>query len=216
MAERTVVKEVAHATRYSDGTILVKNVRLSYPHVLIAKGGTDKEGKPIEPSFSIMAMLPKGTHRAAKDLVKERMMELLRENKLTELPAKQLFLTDGNEAGKAPGKQMYKEHFLISARESKERPPKVRDVDGRTKLTEADVNKIYGGCWGNVLIRPWFQKNKHGTRVNAGLSAVQFLRDDAPFGEGRLTEEAVDDTFSDETTEGSGGAAMDDIDTDGL
>jgi len=64
-----------------------------------------------------------------------------------------------------------------------------------------------------VLVRPWFQDNKFGKRINAGLSAVQFLRDDTAFGEGRITEDQIDDTFSDESDDSSG---TDDLDTDGL
>lgn len=214
MAERTIVKQVANGIRYSDGTILIKNVRLSYPHVLVPKAGTDSDGKPTAPSYSVTAMLPKATHVAVKDLLKERIKELLQEKKLTELPANRLFLTDGNEAGKSPGKEMYKGHFLVSSREQESRPPSVRDKDGRTKLTRTDAAKIYGGCWGNVLVRPWFQDNKFGKRVNAGLSAVQFLRDDTAFGEGRITEDQIDDTFQDESDDSAGGT--DDLDTDGL
>lgn len=214
MADRRVVKEVANAVKYSDGTILIKGVRFSYPHVLVPKAGTDDAGKPTAPTFGIVGMMPKRTHVAAKDLLKEAIQDILTANKIAELPAARLFLRNGDEEGKSPGKEMYKGHFLFSAREQESRPPSVRDKDGRTKLGRTDASRVYGGCWGNVLIRPWYQNNSYGKRMNAGLSAVQFLRDDAAFGEGRITEETVDDTFSDESSADEGGAT--DLDTDGL
>ena len=64
---------------------------------------------------------------------------------------------------------------------------------------------IYAGCWVNILIRPWWQNSaKWGKRVNAGLTAVQFVRDDEPFGQGRITSEDVDETFDEFADEASG------------
>ena len=54
---------------------------------------------------------------------------------------------------------------------------------------------IYGGCWVNILVRPWFQNNKYGKRVNAGVVAVQFRKDDEPFGSGRISDDEIDEAF---------------------
>jgi hypothetical protein len=68
-----------------------------------------------------------------------------------------------------------------------------------------DDDVIYAGCWVHILIRPWWQDSAEwGKRVNAGLTAIQFCRDDEPFGESRITPEDVDNTFDDFSEEGSG------------
>lgn len=198
MADRTITKEVKNATLYSDGTILIKDVRLSYPHVIIPKGGTDKDGKPIDPAYSVTALLGKKSHFAAKELLKGEINRILKDAKVKDIKAEAKFLRDGNQSGKDD----YEDHFTVSAREQESRPPSVRDADGRTKLTREDASKLYGGCYGNILIRPWWQNNKFGKRVNAGLTAVQFLRDGEAFGEGRISEDQIDETFDDESGSG--------------
>jgi hypothetical protein len=45
------------------------------------------------------------------------------------------------------------------------------------------ARKLYGGCRVNVAVKPWVQKNQHGNGFRFDLVAVQFFKDDAPFGE---------------------------------
>lgn len=196
---RTIVKTVPNATLYSDGTILVKEVRFSYPHVLVPKGGTGRDGKPITPAFSIAGLMDKKTHIPAKNLLKEVIDGILKEHKVADIKADSKFLRDGNQSGK----EAYKGHFTVSARETQDRPPSVRAADGRTKLGVSDKEKVYGGCWGNMLIRPWWQDNEFGKRVNAGITAVQLLpKPGEAFGEGRMSEDEIDETFADESDSG--------------
>lgn len=49
---------------------------------------------------------------------------------------------------------------------------------------QAIMRKMYGGCRVNVAVKPWLQENKHGRGVRCDLVAVQFARDDKPFGDG--------------------------------
>lgn len=197
-AERTIVKKVANAVRYSDGTIRIDNVRASYPHLFVPKaaeqGGT--------PKYSITCLMPKESHKAAKDLLVEVINDFLKEKKIAKLPADKKFIRDGDLAAK----DGYDGMWTVSASETKQ--PRLRNKD-KSPLTKQDT--IYGGCYVNVLIRPWFQDNQYGKRVNAGLTAVQFLRDGEAFGEGRISDEEVDDSFDDEDD----GEATDDYD-DGL
>jgi len=68
-------------------------------------------------------------------------------------------------------------------------PPQAIQDDGRpvdpsnTMAYQAVTRKMYGGCRVNVAIKPWLQDNKHGRGVRCDLVAIQFLRDDTPFGE---------------------------------
>lgn len=211
MATRTVVQTVENAVLYSDGTILVKNVKASYPHVLKPFGGKDKDGNDIPPAFSVIGLAPKKTHNAAKELLVGRIDELLKENKVAELKAELKFLRNGDLEGTSPEE---KGHWVISTREQAARPPSVRAADGKTRMTEADDAKIYGGCYVNILLRPWWQNNKFGKRVNAGLTAVQFLRDGEPLGSGRVSDTDIDETFADERTVDSNSGWMSDLESE--
>lgn len=191
---RAPVKKTDHAVLYSDGTILIKDVRASYPHIMKPYKGADSDG---EGKFGIVGLMPKTkAYFPAKDLIRDRINELVRENKLKDLPASNKFLRDGN----LTAREEYEGMFTINASES--RRPAARDnvrdpKTGKPRVLDGDrdSDRIYAGCWVNILIRPWFQNNKFGKKVNAGLVAVQFVRDDEAFGQGRISEEAVDETF---------------------
>lgn len=187
-----VVRKVQNAALMSNGLIRVSNVRLSYPHLDKA---FKKEGDAGVPKFGVVALLPKDTHKAAKKLIEDEIEKLLKEAKVRALPADKKFLRDGDESGK----EEHEGHWTLSARE--ERRPVLKEfVDGELTIVEPEDAKetFYGGCWGSILIRPWFQNNKHGKRANAGLTAVTKKADDEAFGEGRISEEEVDEAFEDE------------------
>ena len=48
------------------------------------------------------------------------------------------------------------------------------------------TRKMYGGCRVNAAVKPWIQDNKHGRGIRCDLIAVQFFKDDTPFGEGSV------------------------------
>lgn len=223
MAERTVVKEVKGqgkmagkpvARLYSDGTVLLIDIRGSYPHIAKPYAGKNDRGEDQTPKYGIVGQLPKSTHAPAKDLLIEVMNGLLKEAKVDPktFPPEKKFLRNGDTSGKEENVG----YWIVSARE--ERRPSVRDAD-RSKLKEGDsdiVEKFVGGHWFSLLIRPWMQNHKtYGKRVNAGLSAIQFVRKDETYGEGRISEDELDDTFdtSYEDDEENGGFDSDD---DGL
>lgn len=204
---RSVLKEVPHAKLYSDGTIFVGPVRASYPHVF--KPYTSTENGTTKSRYGIVGLMPKGAeYRQAKDLIRDHITGMIRENlKQKDIPADRKFLRDGDQAGK----EEYEGMFSISAGDP-DRRPQVRDKyrDPKTKKPKIlkpgeDDDRIYAGCWVNILIRPWAQNSQQwGRRINAALVAVQFVDDDEAFGTGRISEAAVDETFDDFTDEGSG------------
>ncbi len=185
---REIAKKVKNAILYADGTIRISGVRFSYPHLAKPYKGDDDKG---EAKFGLVGMMPKKTHRAARDLINERIDELLKENKVKALPSDKKFLRDGDDSGK----EDYADHWTVSARETR-RPP-LRNRSNEVVEPE-DANEVFQpGYWGDILIRPWYQNNKFGKRVNAGLSSVQMVKKDEVFGEGRLSDEDLDDTFED-------------------
>lgn len=195
MNERVVTKKSddGNAVFYSDGTILVRNCRWSYPNILLPFDGVNDDGKKVA-RYSVVGLMPKNTHKAAAAAIANEIKRLIAEAKIEGISADRKFLRDGDQSGKT----LYEGHYTISAGET--RKPAVRSPR-KDAWSESDSSKIYGGCWGHLLIRPWVQSNKYGKRVNAGLVAAQFIRDDEPFGEGtRLSDRAIDDTFDDESS----------------
>jgi hypothetical protein len=60
-------------------------------------------------------MMPKKSHKAARDLIQERIDELLKENKVKKLADDKLFLRDGDSSGR----EEYEDHWTVSARETR-------------------------------------------------------------------------------------------------
>jgi hypothetical protein len=209
MPETTkIVKEVPNAVLYDDGTILLKDVRLSYPHVFKLYEQTDDDGKKTA-SYGCVGLMPKTTHDAAKKLLVEVMNQVLKDNNKGEkLPNKRKFLRDGDPRPDAdgevePGKPEEAGMWVVSSREQPGKRPftlhRIKDPKtGKAKRLDPDVpadcDVIYGGCWGNMLIRPWWQNHpKYGKRINCGIVGVMFRRDDTPFGKGRISDAEIDD-----------------------
>jgi hypothetical protein len=190
MAERSVVKQVKNGVLYSDGTIRIDNVRLSFPHI-----GTPQEQKndagDLEKSYGLVAMLPKETHVEIKNLIKQVILDIAKENE-AKVPTDKWFLADGDEKERTEYEGMY----IVSASDKRNRPS-ARDRKGGSLSPDEADNLFYGGCWANVLIRPWYfsGKAKNGKtypkRIPAGIVGVQFVRDDESFGEGRIDDEGV-------------------------
>ena len=55
---------------------------------------------------------------------------------------------------------------------------------GNTMEAQQLARAMYGGCRVNAAIKPWIQKNQYGNGIRCDLIAVQFFKDDTPFGEG--------------------------------
>lgn len=193
-APRTVVEEVTNARLYSDGTILVQNVRCSYPHVDAAWAQEEGDTK----KFSMTGMLNKKTHKAAHDLIKRVIDKMMAEQKSKgklkgDLKSDSRFLRDGDDSGKPD----YAGYWTISSSENT--APAVRDAD-RSKMTDPAKIKarFVAGHRVDMLISPWFQDNKYGKKINANLKAVRYRGADEPLGEGStLSDDDVDETFDD-------------------
>jgi hypothetical protein len=189
---------------YADGTIRIDWVRFSYPHLRKAYAGDDGG----EPKFGIVGLLMKKTHKAAQELIAEQIAKILKDNKVKALASDKKFLRDGDESDK----EEHAKAWTVSARETRRPPLRNRD---NSVVEPEDADEVFQpGFWGSILIRPWFQNNKYGKRVNSGLSSVQFVLKDEVFGEGRLSDEDLDDTFEDYGDPDDGDDSVDDDDED--
>lgn len=203
MAALEIQKRGKNFIRYTNGCIKIENVRFSYPHLDKPYAGKNATEKSV-PKYGVVSMLNKKTHVEAKKAIEERIAELLKEAKLNKMPMKDKFFRDGDEEKEA----VYEGHWIVSARE--ERKPAVRNRRGELVTEPRDIaDLIEGGYWGHVLIRPWFQDNDYGQKVNAGLVGVQHVKDDETFGEGRIDDT---DAWADESDGDDDGDGMDDDD----
>jgi hypothetical protein len=212
MAALKKIGDGTNFVMYEDdrGNKLVKldKVRFSYVFVGTPAPDEDDAGKPA-PKWRGVFMLPKATHVAAKDAVKSIITELMAKNEV-KIPNTHWFLSNGDDK---EDENMHG-HWLVSASDGRIRPT-VRNGRGELLLEIDTIDKmIYGGCWGNALVRPWYfdgkSKKSNKTlpkRIVAGLTGVQFWKDDTPFGSGRIDDTdawgAVDEEGGDGMSSGS-------------
>lgn len=168
-------------------TVLIENVRLSFPALFKPKQGTDRDGKPQgEPKYSAVFLLDKETNK--KDIAKLTAAALFAkrekwQDKPVNLTGKSI--RDGSEKEATDG---YGPKVVFISSANKTRPT----VVGRKlePLVETD-GKPYAGCYVNVEVRAWAQDNSYGKRINWSLQKVQFVRDGEPFGEKQTPVEQV-------------------------
>lgn len=190
MAQLTVKERGKNYVIYNEGLIRIDNVRFSYPHV---DKPWKKESDKGVAKFGLVGLMPKTTHEEAKTAIAKFMKAMLAEAKIT-VPSDKKFLRDGDanteDDDDSNEENTYKGHWFVSARETNR--PVLRDKKGNKLDPVEDLEAIndmfYGGAWGNILIRPWVQNNEHGKRLNAGLTGAMFLKDDKPFGQGRIDD----------------------------
>lgn len=194
MAALEVAKRVTNGVLYKNGMIRIDNVRVSFPHLAKPYAGKADDGESSTPKYGIVGMLDKKTHAKVKTLIVEAIDKLLADNDNAKVASDKKFLRDGDDQDRVE----YEGHWTVSAREN--RQPSVRSQRGELILDLKKIeDMIYGGCYCNILIRPWYQDGQrvgkgYGKRVNAGLVGVQFVRDGDPFGEGRIDDtDAWDD-----------------------
>lgn len=207
-----VKKKVLNAVLYENGMIRVDNIIFSYPHVDKA---WKKEGDQGEAKFSCTGLMLKETHAEAKTLIADVMKQLIADAKLTgQIKPDKKFLRDGDANGGEEDEDVvnsYAGYWYVSARETIR--PTLRNKDFVVLDAKEDMDTIvelfYGGAKGHMLIRPWVQDNKHGKRLNAGLSALVFKENGTPFGQGRVDDSDAWDAADDE---GGGSASNDDDD----
>ena len=100
--------------------------------------------------------------------------------------------------------------FIVKASEA--RRPSVRKRDGSVMSEREMADEIYGGMWGNILLRPWYFNGKarngktYPKRVLANFIALQKTKDDESFGESRVSDDGVFDAVEGD----DGGNGLDD------
>lgn len=206
--ERVLLKQVKNKAGqsllkiYSDGTILIQDVRASYPHVdePWAKKATDTK------AYSITGILPVATHQPAIDALLEFCTEMLAEhNKGKDIKDEAKFIRDG----KPTKKPEYEGAFIVASRETEK--PIVLHPDKTAMESPAEIKReIKAGYYIDMLIQPWWQDNEHGTRCNASIRAVKLRREGPLISEGGISKDAAISSFDDDDEGGFGGGDADD------
>lgn len=213
MAHMEVVKKGKNFILYkADDRDLIKieGVRFSYPFFGEQREEESEDDGSKRKSWRGVAMLPKATHGAAKEAFMQLVEKLKNSNKV-KIPSEYICLKDGDDKDD----ESMHGHWLISFSDSGKRRPSVRTVHNEILTESEEIDEMfYGGCWGSVLLRPWYfngqakgKKKTYPKRICCGYNGVQFLRGDTPFGSGRVDDT---DAWGDE----SGGG--DDDDEDGI
>lgn len=211
---RTVVKVAknkagqALAKLYSDGTILVCDVRASYPHLDQAWAKKETDTK----AFSVTGIMPTSTHQPAIDLLLEVCTDILKErNRGKDIKDDLKFIRDG-----APTKkEEYKGAWICVGRETEK--PTVLHPDKSEMESPAEIKReIKAGYFIDMLIQPWYQDNEHGTRINASLRAVRFRREGPLIAEGGISKDDAISSFDDDDEGGFGGDDNTDDENGGL
>lgn len=180
-------------TEKDPNVFVLKNVRLSFPHLFKASA---MEGS--DPKFSAVFLLDKENpeHQKTISELNKRISEItLSVCKVKTLGADKVCLRDGDEKSDKDG---YENHMYLSASDTKK--PQV--VDQSKAPMDADDPRMFAGVYVNGVVRIWGQSNQWGKRVNASLSIVQYVRTGEAFGAAPL---AVDDYLDAEPDEQGGG-----------
>lgn len=170
-------------------TIIVKNVRISFPSLFTKPVINGQEGK-----FGAKFILDPESNKAAIRDLESRIAVLVRDKlKNIKLPSEKKCLRSGDDMARPE----YEVSMVLSA--SNKVRPVVIDKRGQP-LSEED-GLIYSGCRVNAKVDLWAQDNKFGKRINATLIAVQFQADDEPLGGGHVTHDQAVEGFDFDETE---------------
>jgi hypothetical protein len=197
-APRTIVSQGKNYKIYSDGTILIADVRASYPH--LDKKWAKNPAKET-PKYSVVGILPNSTHAAAIQLLRDHADGLIKAHpKITKIKADAYFVRDGDQSAK----DEYADAWTINASETNR--PAVLNTDKSAMDIDEIADIIKPGARIDMLIEPWMQDNEHGQRCNASLRGVRYLRmiEGEEIGEGGLSDDEVMSSFDDDDDGGFG------------
>lgn len=165
------------------GRIMLRDVRLAFPDLFEAKADDSGVLK-----FGAAFLLPQDhpqiaeIHKAMDAAGQAKWGDKWPAQKKLLEKQDRMALHDGDLKAKYDG---YEGNLYINASARENTPPTVVDAN-RAPLT-AKSGKPYAGCFVNASLEFWAQKDhpKGGSRINASLRGVQFVRDGDAFSAGR-------------------------------
>lgn len=196
MSDAKVVKRLPNLVHTDDGRIVIKNGRLSYPHLFEpwAKDEFDENGRPTKKKFSGSILLPNDTHKEEILYLRKLMQTMAVEKWKGKLPPERYCIRDGE----TQNGEEYEGCWYVVASNDPKRPPQLVNRDPSEKVTE-EMRKLYPGAFVNFMVKLWVQDHKTGgKRINANLLVVQYVKKGTEFGEGSVDAGKVMDDISGE------------------
>lgn len=189
--------------------VIIKNVALSYVHVLAPFKGEGQEAK-----YSCVILLPK-TNQELITAVKRGIKNAYDEGQKGKWNGKgpdpkncKIPLRDGDK--ERPGDEVFKGCYFMTA--SAKTRPGVIDLYGRDLTEPGREEEVYSGMLANVSVT-FFAFNTSGNKgIACGLNNVQKVKDGERLG-GRIsaTADFADTIVKDGAAEGSNGGSDDDF-----
>lgn len=166
--------------------IKLKNVRLSYPNLFVAKANKKEPNKPAKFGANFILKKDDPQVKALRDAINAVAKEKWPKN-MPKLSGVALKTPEAAPDGSWPT-DGYDDTVMFLTSSSAKRVPIV-DKDPTVALAAED-GKPYAGCYVNASVRLWAQDNEFGKRINCQLLAVQFAKDGEPFGEKPINPES--------------------------
>lgn len=179
------------ASPLPEGTIILRNVRLSFPNLFRPEG--IKGDSSSKPRYGATFLIDKDDKANIKLIGDEiRRLEGAKFKGKT-MPDKDICFHDGDQKDfDGYAGCMY----LAANRSEKQGRPNVKDRDGKTPLAESD-GRPYAGCYVNAVVS--FYVPKDWKKICCSLEVVQFAKDGEPFsGSGVVAEDILDDLTDDD------------------
>lgn len=178
--------------------ILLSDVRLSFPHITEPQKNVSEKTGETRISYNCEFIMS-ADHPGFQQFMKrygELALAKWAEHAQTVMG---MIQSDRKQRCYGPGEEKinkktfkpydgYAGHVFITA--GRDQPPQIIQADGQpidpnnTMAYQMLTRKMYGGCRVNAAVKPWVQANSYGNGIRCDLIALQFLRDDSPFGEG--------------------------------
>lgn len=184
----------------SQEIIFLSDVRLSFPHLVEPQKNTNEVTGVTRISYNAEFIMDK-EHSGFKAFM-QRYAQMAQEKwadnagkvmQIIQADRKLRCFGAGSEKINKKTFQPYDGYdgkvYITAGRDSQ---PQIIQADGtpidptNTMAYQQLTRKMYGGCRVNVAIKPWLQENKHGRGIRCDLVAIQFARDDKPFGSGNI------------------------------
>lgn len=180
-------------------SILVKKVRLSYPH-LDQKYAGEEGQKPRYSATFLVSKKDEDTVKQVKRAIEDALIKKFGTKEKVPKGFKKC-LRDGD--AEDCSREEYAGHWYFSAADAVRRPS---CVNGRKEpIAIDDIPEVfYAGCYVNAAVRFWVQDNKFGKRVNASLRGVQFAAKGERFGAPGFDPNEFEELEEEESFDSSG------------
>lgn len=184
--------------------IYLSDVRLSFPNLVEPQVKISEQTGEKRVSYNCELLMPQ-THDGFTRFMQRYALLAQEKGKEHAQALMQMIQSDRKSRCFGPGEEKVKKstfqpyegypgHMFITV--GSKNPPQMIRADGsavdpaNTMEWQAVARKLYGGCRVNAAIKPWWQnpnpQKQIGHGIRCDLIAIQFCKDDKPFGEGNV------------------------------